>query len=133
MIPSTAIFQYTLLMSGFLVKHFLGDFLLQSKRMVADKTNYGGKGSIYHVLIHVGLTNWMLVAFSIMSIPMSIKAIGIASLAEGAIHYHIDYVKAKLVAWGNFSIQQHRFWDLFGLDQMLHGLTYVAMLYWLLS
>jgi hypothetical protein len=50
-------------------------------------------------------------------------------LADGVIHYHIDWAKMNLNArlgWGANTHEQ--FWWLLGLDQYLHALTYIVLI-----
>ena len=47
-------------------------------------------------------------------------------LAEYVVHYHIDWAKEQLVRrfdWRDGA----RFWNAIGFDQLLHGLTYLAI------
>ena len=50
------------------------------------------------------------------------------ALADGVIHYHVDWAKMNLNAkmgWGPNTHEQ--FWWLLGLDQFLHALTYIIL------
>ena len=106
------------------VKHFICDFPLQAYPwMYRNKGTYMHMGGITHALIHGIGTVIVLAPF-----------IGLAALIYGAIdlivHYHID--------WGKMSISKHydlqpnnseQFWILLGFDQLLHHMTYFALVY----
>ena len=50
------------------------------------------------------------------------------ALADGVIHYHVDWAKMNLNAkmgWGPNTHEQ--FWWLLDLDQFLHALTYIIL------
>ncbi len=53
-------------------------------------------------------------------------------VAEFVLHYHIDYTKEQVVRRHGWTSHDTPFWWAIGLDQLLHGLTYVAIV-WLLT
>lgn len=111
------------LLSLLLVKHFLGDFVLQSDFIVENRRRYGHPGGLLHTGIHGALS---LVAFLIFGAPFSGMVIGLI-VAEMIIHYHIDWGKDNLTRQKTLNQNDRSFWTLFGLDQLLHQATYVAM------
>lgn len=114
---SAAIALFALL----LVKHFLGDFVLQSKWQVHQKGVYGAPGGIVHSGIHAGGT---LIALVAVMTPLAV--IVPVLIAEFIVHYHIDWGKEWTVR--RFGWQDGaRFWNAIGFDQLLHGLTYLAI------
>jgi hypothetical protein len=109
------------LLALLLIKHFICDFVLQTKWQVHQKGIYGAPGGIVHSGIHVAGT---LVALIAVMTP--IPLIATVLVAEYVIHYHIDWGKERLVRrfdWRDGA----RFWNAIGLDQLLHGLTYLAI------
>lgn len=51
-------------------------------------------------------------------------------LIDFVIHYHIDWAKMNLNAKMGWGANTHEeFWWLLGLDQFLHALTYVGLVY----
>lgn len=54
-------------------------------------------------------------------------AILLLILAEGVVHYHIDWGKEGLAQRFGANPQMRLFWILIGADQLLHHLTYVGM------
>lgn len=49
-------------------------------------------------------------------------------LGEIAVHYHIDWIKARHTAQRDIHEEDPAFWRLLGLDQTAHHLTYIAIL-----
>ena len=112
----TAIWLYTLIMSLMIVKHFICDFVLQYPRHYLNKGTYGKWGGIEHALIHG-------VATAIILNPL-------LGLIDALIHYHIDWAKMsinKKMGWKPDNSEH--FWTFLGLDQLLHYLTYVGLIY----
>jgi hypothetical protein len=102
------------------VKHFLADFLWQYPYMVTDKGQYGAPGGLVHAGIHGILTFFVLIGFVRPEDAVTI------ALLDSAVHYHIDWAKTNLSR--GLTIEDHRFWIWFGLDQTLHYLTYIAII-----
>jgi hypothetical protein len=111
-----------------LVKHTLADFLLQTDRIFREKGRYGATGGLQHALIHVLLTAPVFLLF-----PGGGPALAAFLLAaEFVVHYHIDWSKEQIVKHEGWSPNDTIFWWALGIDQLLHGLTYVAILWiWL--
>ncbi len=106
------------------VKHFVCDFPLQWKYQYANKGAYGHPGGTLHAGIHT------VASYAVLAFFVPLDAAFVAALVEGAIHYHIDWAKMRLNAhfeWG--PLTHERFWWLLGFDQLLHQLTYVAMIW----
>lgn len=110
------------LVGGLLAKHLVADFFLQTARMVPEKGVYGKPGGLYHVAIHGGLSLGVM-----LFTPLSVLAIIGVILAEMVVHYHIDWAKEQINRALDLRPSDHRFWMLFGFDQFLHHLTYLAM------
>lgn len=111
------------------VKHFVIDFLLQTKYQWSNKETYGHSGGLIHALLH-GIGTFLCIAIAILDIPSAI----ILSFADIVIHYHIDWAKMninKKMTWGSTTHEQ--FWWLLGLDQLLHQVTYIGMICYLVT
>lgn len=105
-----------LLFTYFILKHFVADFLLQFKRHYLFKGSYGAWGGIEHALIHGILTCIVLGP--------------IAGLIDLTAHYHIDWAKMNINKHYNLTpVNSETYWLLLGLDQLLHYLTYCALIY----
>lgn len=106
------------------VKHMLGDFFLQTPYQFENKGTYGHPGGLLHAGIHASLTApvfWILAASS------GVMAIAILA-GEFVTHYHIDWLKEQIVKKYAFKVGHSWFWRILGIDQLLHGLTYVAII-----
>lgn len=108
----------------FLVKHTLADYFLQFSWMMKDKAIYGAKGGIAHAGLHGVLTSLVLL---VMGLP--IMAGIVLGLIDFIIHYHIDFIKSNLWKSKNLKATDQMFWIIHGVDQMLHGLTYIFIIW----
>jgi len=106
------------------LKHFIIDFPLQTKYQWSNKGTWGHPGGILHAALHALGTFTVLFMF-IENAQLSLYL----ALADGFIHYHIDWAKMKLNAAMGWGPTTHpEFWVLLGLDQFLHQLTYIGIL-----
>ena len=105
-----------------LVKHFLFDFVLQTRFQRANKSVYGHPGGLLHAGLHVlGTTS----VFLIVMPPAGPAAIILG--AEFLAHYHIDWIKEQVLRRAHWGPADSRFWAILGGDQLLHGLGYLAI------
>lgn len=103
------------------VKHFVVDFPLQQPYQYLNKGTYGHPGGLLHSGLH-GLGTYLCLFWF-----APIAAIYLA-VADFVIHYHVDWAKVNInnkFGWGPTTHEQ--FWWLLGLDQLLHALTYIAL------
>lgn len=117
-----------LLVTLLLVKHAVADFFLQRAFMFKDKHVYGGLGGISHACIHGFLTFVAVV----ICLPQHWFLAVIVGKIDAVIHYHIDYAKSNWNVKTQANPSETRYWVAFGLDQLLHHLTYVAIVFVLL-
>jgi len=108
----------------FQLKHYLADFHWQTTWMLENKARYGHPGGIAHALVH-----------AVFSVP----ALGVAAggwfgllvpllIAEFAIHYQLDWIKAKISERRRSTTADQAFWRLLGQDQLAHQVTYLGMI-----
>jgi hypothetical protein len=114
-------------MTLLLAKHFVGDFVLPTRRQLEEKKRYGARGGLEHAGLHAALSLPCLLVVGAALLPALLVV-----LAEFALHYHIDWTKERLNASGGYTPADRGFWVLLGADQLAHHLTYVAMLWILL-
>lgn len=107
-----------ILLSLLFVKHWFVDFFLQNWEMIKAKGIYGAPMGILHSAQHAFCT---LVLLLFATSPAMALAL---ALIDGVVHYHIDYIKMK---FGSQDPSTHDFWCHFGLDQLAHALTYIAI------
>lgn len=114
-----------LLLIALQVKHVICDGPLQTLQMVRDKSTYGKPLGIVHALIHsVG----SLVVLMLFGVPLIYAAQLV--LFEFVLHYHIDFIKEKIVHHFGWYHADGPFWWALIADQTLHHMTY-ALLVWL--
>lgn len=115
-----------------MLKHMAADFFLQTPYQYCNKGLYGHPGGLLHSFIHIALTPLVYLVLAPVSLLL---ALGIA-LGEFAVHYHVDWAKEQITRRNGFTPQTPGFWHALGIDQLLHGLTYlaiVAVLIWAAS
>ena len=105
-----------------LIKHIIADYFMQYSWMIKDKGKYGAWGGIAHSGWHGILT---AVVLSIFNIPLLL--IIILPIFDGVIHYHVDYVKSNIWKTKGYTPENQMYWITHGVDQLLHLLTYVAI------
>ncbi len=110
----------------FQIKHFLCDFVFQTQSQVRAKGIYGNIGGLAHAGLHALAS---LPALLVLS--RSPGAIGAVVAAEFLLHYHVDWSKARLDTVKGWTDQDQQYWIVFGLDQLIHQLTYAAIIYFL--
>ncbi len=107
------------------IKHFVCDFPLQANPWIyRNKGTYMHPGGIAHAGIHALGTLLVLVPF-IGSVSVLYAAI------DMLVHYHIDWAKMNISK--RYDLQPNnsdRFWILLGFDQLLHHITYFAIVYY---
>lgn len=109
-------------MFAFQIKHFICDFVLQTQFQILNKGVYGHPGGFIHAGLHIVGS---LPALLILGAPPA--TIGILLFAEFLIHYHVDWTKARL---DRGKVEQDlSYWIVFGVDQLVHQLTYVGMIF----
>lgn len=104
------------------VKHFFCDFPLQACAwMYRNKGSYGHAGGLTHSAIHgVG-------TFSVLVFWLGADA-WIFALIDTIVHYHIDWAKMNVsIKFDLKADNSEWFWILLGFDQLLHHLTYFAI------
>lgn len=111
-----------LLLALFGIKHFIADFVMQYSYMVRDKGIYGAAGGLHHAGTHASWTFIILVPF--ITTPDELL---ILPLLDGVLHYHIDWAKQQLNK--NLTQADRQWWVYLGLDQALHYLTYIGIIY----
>jgi hypothetical protein len=103
------------------VKHFVFDFVLQTSYQVKNKGTYGHPGGILHSGFHAAATALVLLVLTVPAAVLVAIVVG-----EFLVHYHIDWGKDQITR--RFATGQNAFfWQMIGLDQLLHQLTYLAI------
>lgn len=103
-----------------IIKHAIADYFLQTYHRNIKKQRYFGNGH-RHYAEHAVCT--FLVAILFMPLPFAV----LASLLDYVLHWHIDYIKTRLVGILGWGRTEPRFWRLQTLDQILHFSTYMLI------
>lgn len=106
----------------FQLKHFVCDFALQTLRQVQAKAHYGKRGGIEHAGLHALLS---IPALLILTQTPFVIAGFVA--AEFVVHYHVDFGKGRIDKAFSLNTANQAYWIIFGLDQLLHQMTYLAI------
>jgi hypothetical protein len=104
-------------------KHAVADFYLQTAYQYLNKGTYGHPGGFIHAAIHIALTPLVYLVL----VPGSLLVAGGIALGEFLLHYHIDWAKEQITRRNCWTTQNPGFWHALGTDQLLHGLTYLAI------
>jgi hypothetical protein len=110
------------------LKHLIVDWCWQPEYEWKNKGTYGHFGGIRHALKNAIGTAICFIPF----IPFSIWPLLYILAIDYLIHYHIDFCKMninRIKKWGPLTHPQ--FWYLTGVDQFLHQITYL-LLVWLI-
>ncbi|MDA7945851.1 MAG: DUF3307 domain-containing protein [Hyphomicrobiaceae bacterium] len=111
------------------VKHTIADYFLQTAYQFRHKGIYGHPGGILHSVLHIALTPSVFLVLPPASVMMAVAILA----GEYVIHYHLDWTKEQLIKRYDLTQTDPWFWHLFGLDQLGHSLTYVAIIAILIS
>ena len=107
------------------VKHFIFDFYWQPPVMWQNKGTFGHWGGISHSYFHACATFIIVSCF----LPINSQLVYFIPLCEFVVHYMTDWAKMninRIKGWGPTTHNQ--FWQLTGFDQLIHQLTYVAII-----
>ena len=111
------------------IKHCYADFVLQTYMQTIKKGVWLDPIGISHTLDHIYCSLIVLLLFSLY-VPISAVGILVVSFIEGIVHYLVDYFKVK---YGSKDNTKPIFWTQFGLDQLAHQATYLAMVAYLIG
>lgn len=100
------------------------DYFLQTRQMLEARDQYLHFGRFLHAGIHAAGS---LLVFVLVSAPIGFVIILV--LAEGFVHFHIDWWKGRFVTENDLTPEDAGYWRVSGVDQALHQLTYVAMIW----
>jgi hypothetical protein len=110
------------------LKHWYADFVIQTYMQTVKKGVWLHPVGISHSCEHMIATYVALMLFNLF-IPLDGLVILLLGLAEGVLHYLIDFTKVR---YGTKDMTKPLFWNQFGMDQLAHQITYLIMCYVLL-
>lgn len=111
-----------------LIKHLVFDFFLQTAYQYKNKGIYGHPGGILHAGLHAFGTSFLF----LYVYPGAALAAQIL-VSEFIVHYHIDWTKEQVVKRMRLTTEDAAFWWALGVDQFLHGATYIVIAWIALS
>ncbi len=122
-VTSTVLILFCLLQ----IKHMFADYFLQTQRMLTGRAEYMHLGRAQHAAIHaIGSA----VAFLLIGAPFPFVIA--VCMSEWVVHFHIDWAKARHSQNSGLGPNDAGYWRAAGVDQAMHQLTYVAMVWaWL--
>lgn len=145
MLPPEALL---LLATLLILKHFLADGPFQSQYQLMHKGQFLHLGGFLHAGTHAALTALCLVVClwlfpgSHAGLSAQVWMISLVFCLELSLHYTIDWLKCAIERSGGWSelmiadngqrqllIKSDMFFFAFLADQMLHSLTYVAVIF----
>lgn len=109
------------------IKHWYVDFVNQTNEEIASKGIYGDSPGIEHSAKH-GIGTLIAIVAAV-GFPYIAYA-GVLAFVDFVIHYHIDWVKSN---YGNSDISTKDFWIHIGMDQLAHQLTYIFIVWAVVS
>ena len=115
------------LLIGLLTKHLLFDFFLQGPYQYLNKGKYLHPGGLLHACLAVVGT---ALVWEIVGAPLHL--LGGVMAIEFIVHYHMDWAKVNINAWFGWGPQtSEKYWWLLGVDQYVHLMNYVWMLWYI--
>ncbi|MGB3145628.1 MAG: DUF3307 domain-containing protein [Maribacter sp.] len=123
-ILDTALQTALLLLVLLQIKHLIADFFLQTPRMLTGRAVYLHLGRVEHAGLHAILS---LIIFLLLGAPLGF-VVGLC-VAEFLLHFHIDWLKGYHAEIKQYRPDEAGYWYAFGVDQLLHQLTYVGMVW----
>ncbi|MBT4760984.1 MAG: DUF3307 domain-containing protein [Bdellovibrionaceae bacterium] len=113
-----------LLMVLFQLKHFLADFPLQGEYML--KKTLSGWGFVAPLSLHSGIHAILTLGIVAFFAPQLYWL----AIFDFVIHFLMDRIKSGERYLGRFNDKsKSMYWNIFGLDQMVHHLTHIFIVY----
>lgn len=110
-----------------LIKHAIVDVGIQRHLGWMGKQRYLSKPAQKHYVGHgVG-------TFLVLIIPAGVTIALIAAVFDWLCHWHIDHTKAVINSRYEFDASCTEFWWLLTVDQILHYLTYAAIVFYIVQ
>ncbi|MEP3918302.1 DUF3307 domain-containing protein [Ascidiaceihabitans sp.] len=112
----------------FQVKHLFADFYLQTPKMLSAGAIYVHVGRAQHAVVHVVGSFLVLLPFGLLAGLSWALVVGLLAV-EWMLHYHIDFGKGWWSKRTAFTTTDAGYWRAFGMDQLAHQWTYIAMVW----
>ncbi|MDX0316633.1 DUF3307 domain-containing protein [Sinorhizobium meliloti] len=106
------------------LNHYVVDYVLQPPWILRGKGNFRMIGGYVHAGGHAHGT-----APGLMLAGVGLMRVTLLVLAEFLAHYLINYGKALLSQHSRADATTRAYWAVHGADQLLHQLTYAALIF----
>ena len=120
--------EYILLIALFQIKHWYADFKIQTYMQTVKKGVWLDPIGMTHTRDHMLASLVALLLFSFVHTIQPLTMLAVVAV-EGVYHYLVDYIKVK---YGSKDSTKPLYWNQFGLDQMAHQMSYLAIAWCLL-
>jgi hypothetical protein len=110
------------------IKHWYADFKIQTYMQTVKKGVWLDPIGMTHTRDHILASLVVLLLFSFIHTIQPLTMLAVVAI-EGVYHYLVDYTKVK---YGSKDNTTPLYWNQFGLDQLAHQLSYIAMTAYLL-
>lgn len=109
-----------------IIKHFIVDFLLQTSYQWSNKGTFGHPGGLLHAGLHgIGTYLCLVWPYGMLFLPLHGWIVPALAIGDAVVHYFIDWAKMNINQKTGWKPDTHMaFWNLLGLDQLLHYFTY---------
>lgn len=119
---------------AFSIKHLWIDFLWQPPYEWQNKGTYGHFGGIQHSGKHAFATLCMIMGLVVLlGLRISYASylmVVLISAVEFIVHYHMDWAKININQKYGWAANTHNeFWMMLGVDQFVHMMTYVWIIW----
>lgn len=120
-----------ILLLAFQAKHLIADYYLQYPYMYQNKGAKSGwiKPLFDHAITHAVLTGVIISAYVNFNTEVTLELLPLLSLFDFITHFIIDRWKATRKT----DPSQSWFWKALGIDQMLHHIVGIIIIWWLVS
>ena len=109
----------------FNVKHFICDYILQTRYMVEKKESEGWD-FFFPLLLHSSIHG----VFTLVIVLWINKNLWYLAVIDIAIHFVMDRIKSGPRYLGRFKrLETVAYWHSIGFDQMIHHLTHLYIIY----
>jgi hypothetical protein len=92
---------------------------------VHGKGIYGNWIGLGHSIKH-GLATTVIFFAAVWDFQLAVMI----GFADFFIHYHTDWAKININKKYNYTVENPKFWMWLGLDQLVHSLTYVFLVWY---
>jgi hypothetical protein len=107
----------------FQLKHYLADYPLQTEYMLGK---FSEDDWVLPLLAHSSVHGFFTMII-LLPFVSTVAAISLA-LFDMVVHFIMDRIKASPFLLGRYQPQEKAYWNVLGLDQLVHHLTHYAII-----